>query len=584
MIRGLGDAATKLGITVENKTSKGQPPGNKGSKPQGNSPAENNWEQIPMMYRAQVSGRCSLQFAGNNKDLERWRDEWVYPSSQNNNQLRYQRREPQLGLDGEIYRIKIQFPFRLSSNCGQDSILRPVLGKNGIPLIPGSSIKGLFRRACSPQEATRYCGDDKELTPGSLRFHNAYPIDDWAGTKKVKVGRPGEEIFQTRYRIVDVIHPQQKRQVEGEDSPKALAMISLYQPTLIFELSSTDPNVKWEEIETILKQAVQQGVGGKTSTGYGLGGYLPNQAPILPNYPLSIYFKGVGVSPLLRSDEPEFRPNLFKATLRGHVRRLLGGVCNNEKAIKQSENSFFGSSEAPGIAQIFWESQGEIYNAQDSNPTYETAGVLHISASQTDLRFIEWVIKFAFVMGGFGKSWRRVFHKNFYPEYVRRRRIHIGCHWESTDSNLLNIKTSADLQNFLEDLYKICCQRLASRPPQAMDWRESWHPKRVAVYCKLVNRSEVVELFHNETFKTTPAIGGRNEGDKRPFFVSSVWHRMLPIDGRQYLEIVTVFHGDRTSNSPWRHRTQGNQLQPFIESLDNAQLNLTWGTRPVFDT
>jgi CRISPR-associated protein Cmr6 len=573
MIRGLGDAAKKLGIEIENKSSKGQSPQNKGSKPQGNSSPEINLQQIPMMYRAQVSGRCSLQFAGDNKDLEQWREEWIYPNAKNNNQPRYQRREPQLGLDGKIYRIKIQFPFRLSSNCGQDSILRPVLGKNGIPIIPGSSIKGLFRRACSPQQATKYCGDDKELNPGSLRFHGAYPIGDWAGTKEVTTRRRGENISETRYRLVDVIHPQQLRQVEGEASPKALAMISLYQPTLIFELSSTDPEVKWEEVETLLTQAVQNGVGGKTSTGYGLGGHLQNQSPSLPSYPLNVSLKGIGVSPLLRSDEPEFRPNLFKATLRGHVRRLLGGVCQNERAIKQVENSFFGSSEAPGIVQIFWEPRIEIYNTKDSNATYETEGVLHINASQTDLRFIEWILKFAFIMGGFGKSWRRVFHKKFYSEYVKRRGIHIGCHWECPDPNWIDIKTSADLQKFLENLYLVCCERLGSRPPQAMNWRESWHPKRVAVYSKLVNRSEIVELFHNETFKTTPAIGGRNEGNRRPFFVSSVWHRMLPIGSDRYLEIVTIFHGERT---PWK-----NQLLPFIAELKKKGLELTWGTEPL---
>jgi CRISPR-associated protein Cmr6 len=58
---------------------------------------------------------------------------------------------------------------------------------------------------------------------------------------------------------------------------------------------------------------------------------------------------------------------------------------------------------------------------------------------------------------------------------------------------------------------------------------------------------------------------------------------MLPI-GDKYLEIVTVFHGDRTLQSPWRHRTEGDQLQPFIKSLENAQLKLTWGTPPVFNT
>jgi CRISPR-associated protein Cmr6 len=145
--------------------------------------------------------------------------------------------------------------------------------------------------------------------------------------------------------------------------------------------------------------------------------------------------------------------------------------------------------------------------------------------------------------------------------------------WECTDPSWIDIKTSADLQRFLEDLYRVCCQRLGSKPPQAMKWRESWHPKRVVVYSKLVNRSEVVELFHNETFKTTPAIGGRNQGDRRPFFVSSVWHRMLPIDSGKYLEIVTIFHGDRT---PWK-----NQLLSFIAELKKKGLKLTWGTEPI---
>jgi CRISPR-associated protein Cmr6 len=68
------------------------------------------------------------------------------------------------------------------------------------------------------------------------------------------------------------------------------------------------------------------------------------------------------------------------------------------------------------------------------------------------------------------------------------------------------------------------------------------------------------------------------------FLLALCGHRMLPIEGNKYLEIVTVFHGDRTPKSPWRHRTEGDQLKPFIESLENAQLNLTWGTRPTFNT
>ncbi len=53
-------------------------------------------------------------------------------------------------------------------------------------------------------------------------------------------------------------------------------------------------------------------------------------------------------------------------------------------------------------------------------------------------------------------------------------------------------------------------------------------------------KSEAIELFHDPVFKYTPAIGGREyqppiNGEERnspPTAVSSVWHRMLPIDDK----------------------------------------------------
>lgn len=281
----------------------------------------------------------------------------------------------------------------------------------------------------------------------------------------------------------------------------------------------------------------------------------------------------------MRSDEPEFRPNLFKATLRGHVRRLLGGVCNNKDAVKGAEDRLFGSSTSPGRVQIVWESQTESYNTKVSNPTYETEGILHINAPQSSLEFLELVLKFAFSMGGFGKSWRRVFHKKFYPQYPKLRQgLHIGCHWECPDSDWVNIKTIAHLQKFLDDLYQICCDRLGSNPPQPTNWREAWHPTRVAVYSQVVTQSKVVTLFHDDIFKETPAIGGKNKDDKRPTFVSSVWHRMLPIGSDRYLEIVTLFHGDR---SPWQHTAKGDQLLQFTKQLKSSGLDFTWGQEPT---
>ena len=53
---------------------------------------------------------------------------------------------------------------------------------------------------------------------------------------------------------------------------------------------------------------------------------------------------------------------------------------------------------------------------------------------------------------------------------------------------------------------------------------------------------------------------------------------MLPLPDNQYLEIVTVFHGDRI---PWQRQGQ-DQLKSFIEAI-KSKLEITsptWGNEP----
>jgi CRISPR-associated protein Cmr6 len=546
-------------------------------------------EDVPMMYRAQI-GRCSLQYAGSGADRNQWLDEWVDPRN-NATEPRHQHLEQTI-REASFHCVKVEFPYRVFSNCGQDSIQRPVLDVRGIPFIPGSSVKGLFRRACRERDrienrsineslTNKYCGDKENLKPGCLRFHGAYPIGNWAN------------------RVLDVVHPQQLRQLGVNSSNKptsASTLISLYQPTLIFKFSSTDKSVNWQEVETLLYEALRRGVGGKTSTGYGLGGKPEGQSKLLPEYThqqndrnvFHLKLKGEGISPLLLDKKHEFRPNMFKATLRSHLSRLLAGVCDCEPAVKATVNYFLGGpdrrdNDREGIIQLFWESPEPNYD-EDKRPTsYETEGVLHIAAQINDFNFVLEVLKFAYIMGGFGKSWRRVWHEKFYPDYFKKeeKKFHIGCHWESLTPNWVEFQhpnANQQLQDFLEQLYQKCCARLGSRPPKSLTWREAWHPDRVLVYSNVVNDSEVVRLFHNDIFKTTPAIGGRQPGDKKPTSVSSVWHRMLPLPDNQYLEIVTIFHADRT---PWK-RQEADQLKPFIKAVKSA-LNITiptWGKEP----
>jgi len=545
-------------------------------------------ESVPRMYRAQVKGRCSLHDASKgNQDLDWWAREWTFPNEKG--EAKYQRSCPPLGQQGAIYRVEVEFPFRVFSNGGQDSIARPMIGKDGIPFLPGSSVKGLFLRACTTEQAAKYCGREvrqqgkMQHLPGTapLRFHGAYPVGNWAN------------------RIVDLVHPQGNRQIgtdplkttknrkEQEESASASALISLYQPQLVFEFSCPPQQfeqINWREVESILIGAMQLGVGGKTSSGYGLGGNIPGKPPIRPNTRLSFKLEGKGVSPTLRDGTPEFRPNLFKAALRGHTRRLLAGVAQGT-TVDDVVHRWFGHTKSAATIQLIWQerrvAQFADINRPDLNPTYNVEGILYADfqprsvrqQDERDIALLQKIFEFAYVMGGFGKSWRRVWHETFMPNY-HKSNFAIGCHWLSSEVD--EIQTSKHLREFLTRLHTQCCAYLGvdEHKTQAANWRESWHPNRVAVFCRTGMNSTAVALFHDDTFKTTPAIGGRNPNDERPKFVSSVWHRMLPLkNGTEYLEIVTVFHGDRT---PWV-----DQLQHFVQAVKNAGLKHTWGTEPT---
>ena len=549
--------------------------------------------EVPRMFRAQVKEYCNLQFVPDRDNREEWLKEWVDPQQtgkpyQHDNLANVKKAE----LDGSVYCIPVKFPYRLFTNCGQDTIHRPTLGKNGIPFIPGSSIKGLFRRVCNEEQKQRYCGSTEK--PGILRFHGAYPVGDWTGKHNVTGMQNGQRVTETRYSILDLVHPQQARQVQNQEGTTAIALISFYKPTLIFQFSSTDSTINWEEVETLLKKALSQGLGGKTSTGYGFPD-LTLKSIELPDFTQSenswhIPLKGSGVCSMTLTKDPEFRPNIFKASLRSHVTRILAGICSDKNRVNQKVEKLFGSTTSEGFVKIFWEQLRYTSPRNGTiNPTYSIVGKLHLTAPEDSKEFIEVIIKFAYIMAGFGKSWRRVEHQKFYQWY-HDNKFAIGCHWTCSEENFISIQNQEDLRIFLEGLSELSQKYLQIDSPRPINyWRESWHHERVAVYSKVVSESQAIQLFHDENFKTTPAIGGRKPGEERPTSVSCVWHRMLPIAGNQYLEIVTLFHGgesgDKTgcSNS-WRRKDlngkEENQLPLFTQKLKDLGFELTWGTQP----
>ena len=113
-------------------------------------------KKVPMMYRAQVEGRCQLQRLVPADDATRWAEEWIgetYPEA------------PQFSED--VGPRSPTVTWRFVTNGGQDDgIIRPVIGARGWPFYPGSSMKGLFRQACTAAQADQYCGDADDLSAG----------------------------------------------------------------------------------------------------------------------------------------------------------------------------------------------------------------------------------------------------------------------------------------------------------------------------------------------------------------------------------------------------------------------------------
>jgi CRISPR-associated protein Cmr6 len=191
-------------------------------------------KQVPMMFRAQIEGRCQLQRidparkkSGQDQDVERWVDQWIEEA---------EKQPPQFSTS--VQNRAYQISWRFVTNGGQDDgVIRPVIGARGTPYYPGSSMKGIFRRACRDLEAKgdipagtcdRYCGSKDDLSPGILRFHGGYPT-----SKSWTEG------------LLDLIHPQQSWQLKTEDTFEkaggAFAQVSLYKPELSFGISSTTP-------------------------------------------------------------------------------------------------------------------------------------------------------------------------------------------------------------------------------------------------------------------------------------------------------------------------------------------------------
>lgn len=502
-----------------------------------------------MEYRAQFAGRCQRQYIrrpkdappGWRSDIQTWIDEWVE---------RVDSASPFTTKGLRI--VEVQIDWRLISNSGVDEgVIRPVIGAGGWPLIPGSGIKGLFRRACPPGRQLRWCGSpcaSGDLSPGILRFHGAWPAEP---------SRPTD--FDWTHAILDVAHPQQNWQVgftNGNESHTALGVASLYRPRLRIGLSSTDPSItetEWEEVVETLKRSLRAGIGGRTCVGYGTTGRLAGDVLF------QCGIEGQGPSAKLLDGTAEFRPTMFRAAIRGMALRVFGGLTDAKTAM-QAVGKLFGSlsrEEGHNVGLLATAYTDAVVNLGSygrggwEQPIYATSGLLQWRQMRAEARGEDMALLAELLaalhgltmsLAGFGRGWRRPDHRIFLSDYGRTP---IGCHWQWSDSAQLppwiHVQSPSELTHLLQHSQKLASrwlQATAASPGQPAPWREVIHPQRMLIWSREASDpldARAIRWFHWEPrsgrsdqppdardLKRTDLAGRVNQ-------VGRIWNRMLPL-------------------------------------------------------
>lgn len=525
-------------------------------------------KKVPLMFRAQISGRCQLQrlIPNQEPDALLWADEWVdkaYPDA------------PKFGSEVKVR--SFTFSWRFITNGGQDDgMIRPVIGAKGWPFYPGSSMKGIFRRACTEEQAERYCGKaliGGDYEPGILRFHGGYPTDDsWTEN------------------LVDIVHPQQDWQVKRDRKDGgAFAQISLYKPKLKFGISSTIPlaDTEWETIWEIWKQALSTGIGCRVCTGYGQPSKIRSDALLY-----RAQLKGQGQAAKLIDGTGEFRPNIFRAALRGHALRIFGGMTDEDTANRLVEE-LFGGVKGQGtvglLSMSFQDSRlelGTFGRGAYEQPTYKVEGELiwlltqKLTAPEQEAlkKLVAALTRFGMILGGCGKSWRRADHRLFFPEYYEGngdRKPLIGCHWQWLGERSLladvQVRKLEAVGPFIDGVRQTAAAWMQLRgatwnPNQHAPWREAWHPNKVQVWGRLAEEAEGCEAIcwlHGPYLSIGSTVGtiyGSSVTGKVGQ-IGKLWHRMYPLvrlvkntkepngkpiprETKQYFELLTIFPDD----------------------------------------
>ncbi|MBR8835360.1 MAG: RAMP superfamily protein [Stigonema ocellatum SAG 48.90 = DSM 106950] len=301
-------------------------------------------------------------------------------------------------------------------NIGENLQQLPILPLNGY--IPGASIRGLVRAWAKQRpeilprmhELLGYQNNDT-ISSGKIEF-----LDAW----------PGEPTRLT----LDIVNPQQSFQVyhQGQSTPISSYTLGNGEDTIPVTLAirgisgrATDSEVN--EVWGWVQQALSlYGVGSRTASGYGTLKFsssltvVPDPDYAVKQFEFSLYSQG-SAGPNM--GKMELRPSHWRGWLRSWMLRFFLGVMSLEDAEK-TVGELLGTLEPQtrkGCVrlQMF---QGSIWGdrSTDQPNFYTWKGKVQISAPNDILKTILLpIIRFAVMVGGVGRGWRRplhIFHMN----------------------------------------------------------------------------------------------------------------------------------------------------------------------------
>jgi CRISPR-associated protein Cmr6 len=301
-------------------------------------------------------------------------------------------------------------------NVGQNWEHLKCLPLNGY--IPGSSIRGLVRAWANqrPEIAPRmnellgYQNNDT-ISAGKIEFLDAWPS-------------------QPTQLTLDIVNPQEKFQIyhEGQGTPLSLYTLGNGEDKIAVTVAirgipgqATDAEVQevWEWVQQALGV---YGVGSRTASGYGTFEFSSSfKLETDPGYAVkqfefNLYSQGNAGPSMTKM---ELRPSHWRGWLRGWALRFFLGVMSPENA-RKTVGELFGTLEPEShkgcvrLQMLKKQTWGERSTNQPG--FYQWKGKLQISApTETLNKIILPIIRFAVMVGGVGRGWRRplhIFHMN----------------------------------------------------------------------------------------------------------------------------------------------------------------------------